>query len=95
MVFTMIDQVPEATGEWGEKKYPGKGQEGVLSSGSMCGPWGLTPTRSTPSLKVAQHLGSLCPRGPPANYKGPEHRGYHREPLVPCPFLFWVPSVLG
>lgn len=48
-----MDQVPQATGEWGEKEYPGKGQEGVLSRASRCSPWGLTPTRSTPSLKVA------------------------------------------
>lgn len=56
-----MDQVPEATGEWGEKENPGKGQEGVLSRGSRCRPWDLTPTRSTASLKEALILGSLCP----------------------------------
>lgn len=35
-----VDQVPQATGEWGEKKDPGKGQEGGLSRDSRRSPWG-------------------------------------------------------
>lgn len=73
-----MDQVPEATGEWGEKKYPGKGREWVLSRNL-----GPHPHQVQAQFTGGLTLGSLCPLVSLADCKGREYRGYHRELVVP------------
>lgn len=74
-----MDQVPKATGEWGEKKYPGKGQRS-LSRGARRSLRGLTPQVHS-QFKGGLTPGSLCPFESQAFCKGPAHRGSHRELL--------------